>query len=123
MVRFDLSLKRKMDLIMFAVGGGQSGLGARHRQRYGLGKYMVNNNRRRRHNGYLPLSGEGIVRNIVVKIGWILNTKIGSVAFFPQRQWRFSRGILALRGWETGGSTCGGWGREVRKSPIMEIVP
>lgn len=57
---------------MFGVGG-HSGLVARHRQRSGCGKaYGKQQQKKKAMNIYLCLEKEG-VKNIAVKIGWLLN--------------------------------------------------
>lgn len=76
MARFDLSLKRKLDLSMFAVGGGHSGLEARNRQRYGIlgkvrGEQQPEDKEEAINNNCLCPEKKSM-RNIAIKRGWIL---------------------------------------------------
>lgn len=76
MVRFDLSLKGKLDVSMFGVGGGHSGLEARNRQRYCIlgkvrGEQKPEGKEEAINNNCLCPEKESM-RNIAIKRGWIL---------------------------------------------------
>lgn len=76
MVRFDLSLKGKLDFSMFGVGGGHSGSKARNRQRYGIlgkvrGEQQPEDKEEVINSNCLCLEKESM-RNIAIKRGWIL---------------------------------------------------